>query len=41
MGEDKLRDEIMALQAAQRELARWKLLGLGGLGALGLGFTGS
>jgi hypothetical protein len=34
---EKLRDELMAWQAGQREMQRWKLIAMGGVGALGLG----
>jgi hypothetical protein len=37
--EEKLRDEVLAWQAGQRELHRWKLVAIGGVAALGLGLT--
>jgi hypothetical protein len=37
--EEKLRDELLAWQAGQRELHRWKLVAIGGVAALGLGLT--
>jgi hypothetical protein len=39
MHEEKLRDELLAWQAGQRELHRWKLVAIGGVAALGLGLT--
>jgi len=39
MCEEKLRDELLAWQAGQRELHRWKLIAIGGVAALGLGLT--
>jgi len=39
MQEEKLRDELLAWQAGQRELHRWKLVAIGGVAALGLGLT--
>jgi hypothetical protein len=39
MGDEKLRDELLAWQEGQRELHRWKLVAVGGLAALGLGLT--
>lgn len=39
MYEEKLRDELLAWQAGQRELHRWKLVAIGGVVALGLGLT--
>jgi hypothetical protein len=36
-GDAKLRDEVLAFHAAQRELMKWKLVGIGALGAIALG----
>lgn len=40
-GGEKLRDEIMALHAAQRDLVRWKLIGVGVLASIALGLSSS
>ncbi|MEY3881360.1 MAG: hypothetical protein RIQ94_2156 [Pseudomonadota bacterium] len=39
--EEKLRDEIIAFEVAKQQLARWKLIGLGALAAIGLGLDNS
>ena len=35
--EEKLRDEIVALQSSQRDLLKWKLILIGSVSAVGLG----
>jgi hypothetical protein len=39
--EDKLRDEVLALQASHRDLLKWKLLVVGSIFAIGFGFAGT
>jgi len=39
--EDKLRDELLALQASHRDLLKWKLLVVGSIFAIGFGFAGT
>ena len=34
--EEKLRDEMMAYEDARQQLARWKIVGLGALAAIGM-----
>ena len=37
--EEKMRDELLAFQAAQRDILRWKLIAVGAVGAAGLGLA--